>query len=132
MWAGLRGAVSLALVENIPLYNNVTKEGCEFKPVLKAMTSATIIFTTFVFGGSAYYVFPYLGIRPDTSSDRSSRGSLSKSSLSDPDGTYQVEVFNEIIVTETTPQRQNRRTPRPSESEMRDMSAMDIDKAVMA
>ena len=53
--AGLRGAVSLALVENVPIYNNVTGEGCEFKQVMKGMTSACILFTTFVFGGGAYY-----------------------------------------------------------------------------
>jgi len=63
--AGLRGAVSLALVENVPIYNNVTGEGCEFKQVMKGMTSACILFTTFVFGGGAYYVLPHLGISRD-------------------------------------------------------------------
>ena len=63
--AGLRGAVSLALVENVPIYNNVTGEGCEFKQTMKGMTSACILFTTFVFGGGAYYVLPYLGITRD-------------------------------------------------------------------
>lgn len=63
--AGLRGAVSLALVENVPIYNNVTGEGCEFKQVMKGMTSACILFTTFVFGGGAYYVLPHLGIARD-------------------------------------------------------------------
>lgn len=63
--AGLRGAVSLALVENVPIYNNVTGEGCEFKQTMKGMTSACILFTTFVFGGGAYYVLPHLGIRRD-------------------------------------------------------------------
>jgi hypothetical protein len=63
--AGLRGAVSLALVENVPIYNNVTGQGCEFKQTMKGMTSACILFTTFVFGGGAYYVLPYLGITRD-------------------------------------------------------------------
>jgi NhaP-type Na+/H+ or K+/H+ antiporter len=63
--AGLRGAVSLALVENVPIYNSVTGEGCEFKKLMKAMTSACIIFTTFVFGGGAYYILPHLAISPD-------------------------------------------------------------------
>jgi NhaP-type Na+/H+ or K+/H+ antiporter len=70
--AGLRGAVSLALVENVPIYNNVTGEGCEFKQIMKGMTSACILFTTFVFGGGAYYILPHLGIKQDgdlTSSD---------------------------------------------------------------
>lgn len=73
IFAGLRGAVSLALVENVPIYNAVTEEGCEYKPLLKAMTSASIIFTMFVFGGSAYYIFPLLGIQHD---DESVGGSL--------------------------------------------------------
>jgi len=64
--AGLRGAVSLALVENVPIYNNVTGEGCEFKQVMKGMASACILFTTFVFGGGAYYVLPHLGIARDS------------------------------------------------------------------
>ena len=63
--AGLRGAVSLALVENVPIYNSVTGEGCEFKKLMKAMTSACIIFTTFVFGGGSYYILPHIGISPD-------------------------------------------------------------------
>ena len=67
--AGLRGAVSLALVENVPIYNSVSGEGCEFKSEMKAMTSACIIFTTFVFGGGAYYLLPYLGIEPDDNNE---------------------------------------------------------------
>jgi NhaP-type Na+/H+ or K+/H+ antiporter len=62
--AGLRGAVSLALVENVPIYNNVTGEGCEFKQTMKGMTSACILFTTFVFGGGASYLLPHLGFSP--------------------------------------------------------------------
>eukprot|EP00568_Trieres_chinensis_P016613 CAMPEP_0183320060 /NCGR_PEP_ID=MMETSP0160_2-20130417/65285_1 /TAXON_ID=2839 ORGANISM="Odontella Sinensis, Strain Grunow 1884" /NCGR_SAMPLE_ID=MMETSP0160_2 /ASSEMBLY_ACC=CAM_ASM_000250 /LENGTH=639 /DNA_ID=CAMNT_0025486671 /DNA_START=63 /DNA_END=1982 /DNA_ORIENTATION=- len=64
--SGLRGAVSLALMEDVPIYNSVTGEGCEFKPLLKAMTSSSIIFTTFVFGGGAYYILPHMGIHPHT------------------------------------------------------------------
>ena len=64
--AGLRGAVSLALVENVPIYNQQTGEGCEFKQLMKGMTSASILFTTFVFGGGAYYILPSLGISRDT------------------------------------------------------------------
>jgi len=63
--AGLRGAVSLALVESVPLYNAVTGEGSEYKPEMKAMTSASIIFTMFVFGGSAYYILRRLDIPKD-------------------------------------------------------------------
>ena len=63
--AGLRGAVSLALVENVPIYNTVTGEGCEFKQLMKGMTSAAILFTTFVFGGGGYYILPHLGVSPE-------------------------------------------------------------------
>lgn len=72
--AGLRGAVSLALVENVPIYNNVTGEGCEFKQIMKGMTSACILFTTFIFGGGAYYILPHLGITqdPEESSEQGS------------------------------------------------------------
>jgi len=61
--SGLRGAVSLSLVESIPLYNAVTGEGSEYKGEMKAMTSASIIFTVFLFGGSAYYILRRLDIK---------------------------------------------------------------------
>jgi len=52
--AGIRGAVSFALVENIPVYDVVSKTGSQFKAELKAMTSASIVFTVFVFGALTY------------------------------------------------------------------------------
>ena len=55
LYSGVRGAVSLALAENIPLYDAVTKSGSQFKPALKAMTSSSIIFTVFFFGASTYF-----------------------------------------------------------------------------
>mmetsp|Transcript_25191 Transcript_25191/g.37554 ORF Transcript_25191/g.37554 Transcript_25191/m.37554 type:complete len:1222 (-) Transcript_25191:33-3698(-) len=62
LWfAGLRGAMSFALVENIPLYDTVTGEGSRLKPELKAMTSATIMFTVFILGGATSYVLDKLG-----------------------------------------------------------------------
>ena len=54
--AGVRGAVSFALVENIPVYNVVTKQGSQFKAELKAMTSSSIIFTLFVFGALTFFI----------------------------------------------------------------------------
>ncbi len=63
--AGLRGAVSLALVENVPIYNGVTGFGSKNKSVLKAMTSSTIIFTIFILGGGAYYILKWLDISSD-------------------------------------------------------------------
>jgi NhaP-type Na+/H+ or K+/H+ antiporter len=52
--AGVRGAVSFALVENIPVWDNVTKSGSKYKAELKAMTSSSIVFTLFVFGALTY------------------------------------------------------------------------------
>lgn len=63
--AGLRGAVSLALVESVPIYNGVSGIGSKNKPVLKAMTSSAIIFTIFVLGGGAYYILKWLDITSD-------------------------------------------------------------------
>lgn len=54
--AGVRGAVSFALVENIPVYDAVRKTGSQFKPELKAMTSSSILFTVFVFGALTYFL----------------------------------------------------------------------------
>lgn len=80
--AGLRGAVSFALVENVPIYNNVTGEGCEYKPLMKGMTSGAVLFTTFVFGGGAYYILPYLAISPDNKgTNRDANGASSQRSL---------------------------------------------------
>lgn len=63
LWfAGLRGAMSFALVENIPLFDAVTGEGSRMKAELKAMTSACIIFTVFVMGGCTDYVIERLGM----------------------------------------------------------------------
>jgi len=63
LWvAGLRGAMSLALVEEVPIYDFLTGEGTTLKPELKAMTSGSIIFTIFVFGGSTRYLIDYLGL----------------------------------------------------------------------
>ena len=63
--AGLRGAVSLALVESVPVKNDVNGYGTEFKQEMKAMTSAAMIFTIFIIGGSAYYILQYLDIHTD-------------------------------------------------------------------
>ncbi|KAL7559481.1 hypothetical protein ACA910_010297 [Epithemia clementina (nom. ined.)] len=65
LWfAGLRGAMSFALVESIPLYDSVSGVGTPFKPELKAMTSGCIMFTIFVLGGYTYYVMDGLGLAP--------------------------------------------------------------------
>lgn len=65
LWfAGLRGAMSFALVEHIPLYDEVTGEGSRLKPEMKAMTSASIVFTVFILGGYTYYMIERLGMTP--------------------------------------------------------------------
>ena len=72
LWfAGLRGAMSFALVENIPLFDTVTKQGTRLKPELKAMTSASIVFAVFILGGTTHYLMERLGMTvgkgsPDT------------------------------------------------------------------
>lgn len=87
--AGLRGAVSLALIESVPLYNAVTGEGSEYKPEMKAMTSASILFTMFVFGGSAYYVLRHLDIQSDVAhSNNSTSGSHSASLRGVPENSF--------------------------------------------
>jgi len=67
LWfAGLRGAMSFALVEHIPLYDSFSGEGTRLKPELKAMSSACIMFTVFVLGGYTYYMMQHLGIAPSS------------------------------------------------------------------
>ena len=76
--AGLRGAVSLALVENVPFYNALTEEGCQYKPLMKGMTSSAIIFTTFVLGGASYFILPVLGFTADVKDDDEKASSSSR------------------------------------------------------
>lgn len=64
IFAGLRGAMSFALVETVPMYDQSTGEGSRYKPELKAMTSACIVFTVFVLGGYTYYLLVQLGLGP--------------------------------------------------------------------
>jgi NhaP-type Na+/H+ or K+/H+ antiporter len=68
LWfAGLRGAMSFALVEHIPLFDAVSGEGTRVKAELKAMTSASIMFTVFVLGGLTNYFMEYVGLSPSSS-----------------------------------------------------------------
>ena len=60
IFAGLRGAMSFALVEHIPMFDTTTGQGSRLKPELKAMTSASIIFTLFVLGGATPYLLERL------------------------------------------------------------------------
>ena len=54
--AGIRGAVSYALVQNIPVYDAVTKTGSHYKGELRTMTSVTIIALMFGFGAVTYFI----------------------------------------------------------------------------
>ena len=65
IFAGLRGAMSFALVETIPLYESVSGQGSRIKPELKCMTSASILFTVFILGGYTYYLMERLGMSLD-------------------------------------------------------------------
>lgn len=84
LWfAGLRGAMSFALVEDIPTFDAVTGEGTRLKSELKAMTSACIIFTVFVLGGLTYYMMDGLGMAPLTAKERQSN--MEMTALLSPD-----------------------------------------------
>jgi NhaP-type Na+/H+ or K+/H+ antiporter len=54
--AGVRGAVSYALVQNIPIYDAVTKHGSKFKHELRAMTAFTVVVLLFTFGALTYFI----------------------------------------------------------------------------
>lgn len=77
--AGARGAVSFALVESIPVYDAVTKEGSLYKPQLKSMTSCSILFTIFVFGAWTYFL-----IKGEKDEQTRQRGPLAHRLLSAP------------------------------------------------
>jgi len=62
--AGVRGAVSYALVQNIPVYDTVTKQGSRFKNELRAMTSSTIVVLLFCFGALTYFTVQRGGNQP--------------------------------------------------------------------
>jgi len=64
IFAGLRGAMSFALVETVPMFDSSTGEGSRYKPELKAMTSACIMFTVFVLGGYTNFLLERLGLGP--------------------------------------------------------------------
>ena len=69
LFAGLRGAMSFALVETVPMYDAVSGTGTSVKPELKAMTSASILFTVFVLGGYTSYLLKKLGFQAKNEDD---------------------------------------------------------------
>ena len=80
--AGARGAVSFALVESIPVYDAVTKEGSLYKAQLKAMTSCSILFTIFVFGAWTYFLIK--GEKDEQQARQRNNGPLAHRLLSEP------------------------------------------------
>merc|ERR1712157_448654 len=93
LWfAGLRGAMSFALVEHIPQYDGVSGEGTRLKSELKAMTSSCIIFTVFILGGGTFYMMEVLGLSQKSKSESIRErememiGLLSSSSTEEIDG----------------------------------------------
>jgi NhaP-type Na+/H+ or K+/H+ antiporter len=114
LWfAGLRGAMSFALVENIPIYDPVTGEGTALKSELKAMTCACIIFTVFILGGLTFYVMDSLGMAPHGVGDHKPFslldkememiGLLSKQKTEDVDGDTGWEGGDETIYPQEVP-----------------------------
>eukprot|EP00538_Stauroneis_constricta_P004389 CAMPEP_0119554582 /NCGR_PEP_ID=MMETSP1352-20130426/7035_1 /TAXON_ID=265584 /ORGANISM="Stauroneis constricta, Strain CCMP1120" /LENGTH=820 /DNA_ID=CAMNT_0007601195 /DNA_START=182 /DNA_END=2644 /DNA_ORIENTATION=+ len=98
--AGVRGAVSFALMESIPVYDSVTKMGSKFKPEIKAMTSSSIVFTLFVFGALTYFMVEFGG--PSNGSGERRSGNLTHRLLSeatldsDDDGNTDADIRSEI------------------------------------
>ena len=84
--AGVRGAVSFALVENIPVWDNVSKNGSKFKAELKTMTSSCIVFTLFVFGALTYMAVKH-GSESSADRERTMLGSRLLSESHDEDQT---------------------------------------------
>jgi len=89
IFAGLRGAMSFALVETVPMFDESTGEGSRYKPELKAMTSACIVFTVFILGGYTYYLLEHLGMGP---SGKEKEGLEMVSLMSSPDGEEDEET----------------------------------------
>ena len=130
LWfAGLRGAMSFALVENIPLYDGVTGEGTPFKSELKAMTSACIIFTVFFLGGGTFYMMEALGmsIKPKSDYSREQKMEMiellgSATSIDTEDGGYNSDenriaqdngTNGTAIYTQTSTPNTHRRPGKP-------------------
>ena len=70
--AGVRGAVSYALVQNIPVFDAVTETGSHYKGELRAMTSFAIVIILFGFGALTYFAITD-DIRPPNNLDRPSQ-----------------------------------------------------------
>ena len=111
--SGIRGAVSFALVESIPVWDEFSKSGSLYKTQLKAMTCSSIFFTLFVFGALTYVM-----VQPGHGRVA---GPLTHRLLSEPldsggeEDTMDASADNmlEIEPPNFTPQRQQYRHPDP-------------------
>ena len=83
IFAGLRGAMSFALVETVPMFDESSKQGSRFKPELKAMTSACIVFTVFIMGGYTDYLLEKVGMKPSRETEEFEMVSLIHSESDD-------------------------------------------------
>ncbi|KAG7342150.1 Na+/H+ antiporter [Nitzschia inconspicua] len=96
--AGVRGAVSFALVENIPVWDSVSQSGSKFKAELKAMTSSCIVFTLFVFGALTYMAV--MRTSDQLSDDRVAGSNLTHRLLSEPlDSDDEIQTQSELAST---------------------------------
>jgi NhaP-type Na+/H+ or K+/H+ antiporter len=96
--AGVRGAVSFALVENIPVWDNVSQSGSKFKAELKAMTSSSIVFTLFVFGALTYMAV--MRTSEQMSDGRIAGSNLTHRLLSEPlDSDDEAQAYSELAST---------------------------------
>ena len=108
--AGVRGAVSYALVQNIPVYDAVTKHGSKFKNELRAMTAFTVVTLLFTFGALTYFTLKrdQREREPDGTANPLTARLISTSLTSD------VE-FSRDVTTDVTSLELNEQT-RPSEA----------------
>lgn len=115
IFAGLRGAMSFALVETVPMFDTQTHQGSRFKPELKAMTSACIVFTVFVLGGSTFYLLERLGLAP-TSKDEDAVemvSLLAESNKSNDDDEDEEEIWTGEATSNGTRRRKHFHVPCP-------------------
>jgi NhaP-type Na+/H+ or K+/H+ antiporter len=113
LWfAGLRGAMSFALVESIPLYDPASGEGTGLKAELKAMTSACIIFTVFVLGGCTFYMMEFLGMTPSGSSNEGTAGEQELVGLLSEECEEPIPEDNYMNTKRVTPPRGHRSRKR--------------------
>jgi NhaP-type Na+/H+ or K+/H+ antiporter len=102
--AGVRGAVSYALVQNIPVYNVVTKQGSKFKNDLRAMTASTIVVLLFTFGAMTYFTVQRDRLRAERAGSLTHR-LMSSSELVSDIGEEAASELTSLDLTDDTRRR---------------------------